>query len=1098
MDSTSFVKLALVSWNVRGLGDEDKCAVVSDNVLTARPSVLCLQETKLASVTPPPKLRSFLPPYLSEHAAVDASGSRGGVLTAWDPRVLALTTTTRNTYSISTSFQSTTSDTTFMITNVYAPSDHTFTDEFVAEMTSLLPLVSGPWIILGDFNLLRRPSDKNNANFNHSLAAKFNAMIHAMGLFELPLLDRLYTWTNSQTVPVLARLDRALFNHDWNAAFPDSALTTLPRPTSDHFPLLVTASTRIPCSSIFRFENSWLLDSSFLPATIDQWTRPVFRRNAAADLTAKAKRFRFAAKVWKREHRFSPFRENNCKFILSLFDFFEESRSLKFRAIREGDENSKFFHTRASQRFRRNAVRVLDVDGVQTIDHAGKARALLEFYTNLLGRARPTSWCFDLASLYVGAARAQSEALIRPFDIKEIRDAVFGMDRASAPGPDGLGPSFYRAAWEHVSPDLELLFHAFHAESVDLGCINRAHVALLPKTDGVLSPSSFRHVSLQNCSMKAICKALTARLQLQIGELIDENQSGFMQGRSISENFVYATEIVQCCHKRRAPSVVLKLDFAKAFDSIDWGSLRKVLEARGFPPKWCNWMDVVFHSSMSAILLNGIPGSWILCKRGLRQGDPLSPYLYLLMGDLLQRLFQQDEVLRHPLADDAQCPVLQYSDDTLIIFSASVEAAQRAKLLLDQFAQATGLVINFSKSTMVPMHVDPALTAAMQLELGCRVEGFLRRWCSLLLSAGGRIVLLNAVLDALPAYAMGAVALPPALLRAIDALWHAFLWNFEGRASGAKCLVASAQVCRPRSEGGLGVRDLSAQNVCLQVKLLHRLHSLPDSPRAGWAWRSINGPVSAGRRQDVDPHWSALEALIPMYRCISRPVIGDGRRTCFWLDDWLGEGALCHTMPALYSHALHPRASVADVIDSGLRAALVPRLTTIGERELACVSPLVAAVHLSGAADTRVLTHCRKKGGALDVGSLYRLNLFGGVDAPFAAFVWGGFAPSKAKFFAWLLVHSRMQSRSALLKKKILTEAEALCPICAAPRETATHIVFGCEFAARFWQHVGGAFPVDADVRQLHTYEAPRGIPETVASSFVILCWQIAPPSSGS
>jgi hypothetical protein len=83
-----------------------------------------------------------------------------------------------------------------------------------------------------------------------------------------------------------------------------------------------------------------------------------------------------------------------------------------------------------------------------------------------------------------------------------------------------------------------------------------------------------------------------------------------------------------------------------------------------------------------------------------------------------------------------------------------------------------------------------------------KIDKYLSGWCSLLLKAGGRIILLNAVLDALPAYAMGAMGLPPALLRAIDALRRAFLWNFEGKASGAKCLISWEQVCRPKCEGG--------------------------------------------------------------------------------------------------------------------------------------------------------------------------------------------------------------------------------------------------------------------------------------------------------
>jgi hypothetical protein len=407
----------------------------------------------------------------------------------------------------------------------------------------------------------------------------------------------------------------------------------------------------------------------------------------------------------------------------------------KFRAVVEGDENSRFFHARASQRLRRNTIRSLVVDGVALVTHDAKAAALHSFFCELLGRSVNTSSAFDVVELYQGCPRVNGDDLVGPFTSQEVEAALLSLDRSSAPGPDGLGPSFYKAAWATIGPCVLWLFEQFHSRALDLERINRSHVILLPKTQGQLSPSSFRPVSLQNCSIKMLCKALTIRLQQQIGQLIDTDQTGFLNGRSIAENFVFATELVQTCFRRRAPCVVLKLDFAKAFDSVSWASLRSVMLARGFPELWCDWMYLLLSSSRSAILLNGIPGKWIKIMRGLRQGDPLSPYLFLLMADVLQRLVHRDDTLQHPLVDGMPCPVLQYADDTLIILRADGAAARRLKLILDQFGDATGLKINYHKSTLVPMHTDGAVLAEIQAALQCRVEGFPQTYLGLPLSA---------------------------------------------------------------------------------------------------------------------------------------------------------------------------------------------------------------------------------------------------------------------------------------------------------------------------------------------------------------------------
>jgi hypothetical protein len=120
--------------------------------------------------------------------------------------------------------------------------------------------------------------------------------------------------------------------------------------------------------------------------------------------------------------------------------------------VLEGDENTRFFHARASQRLRRNTIRAIDVDGAIVVTHDAKAAALFGFYSSLLGQATDDRWDFDIDALYVGCPRLGGLELVAPFSVSEIKKAVDSMDRSSAPGPDGLGPSFYRAAWASILP----------------------------------------------------------------------------------------------------------------------------------------------------------------------------------------------------------------------------------------------------------------------------------------------------------------------------------------------------------------------------------------------------------------------------------------------------------------------------------------------------------------------------------------------------------------------------------------------------------------------------------------------------------------------
>lgn len=245
------------------------------------------------------------------------------------------------------------------------------------------------------------------------------------------------------------------------------------------------------------------------------------------------------------------------------------------------------------------------------------------------------------------------QSLSRTFSLDEVSSALFAMDINSSPGPDGFGLAFYRTYWQQTKFDLLSFLNSFHDGSVDLNGINRAHLVLHPKKDGANSPDAFRPISLQNCPMKLITKILTIRLRPFIPNLIDPDQTGFVHGRNIDAvKFVYAADFLSCCHKRQAPTAVLKRS---------WDSLHRIMRARGFGTTWCSWVSRTLHTGKTAILLNGTPGRWFQCHRGLRQADPISPYLFIIVAGVLQRLIQQASAngeLCHPINPTIPYPVL--------------------------------------------------------------------------------------------------------------------------------------------------------------------------------------------------------------------------------------------------------------------------------------------------------------------------------------------------------------------------------------------------------------------------------------------------------
>ncbi|KQJ98320.2 hypothetical protein BRADI_3g36433v3, partial [Brachypodium distachyon] len=218
---------ALVCWNVRGLGDVLVKNNLSDNIASF-------------------KCASFLPPQFDSVAQLDAISSAGGLLIAWNSRMFRCTNQIISNRSISIQFSSELSDINFWATNVYGPTAVEEQDEFFQDLMDINQSISGPWILAGDFNIVRSVDDRNYGNASFSETYKFGNLLRDIQVQEIPLTDRNFTWSNMQEVPILTRIDRCFINADWDSVLPNSMLRSLPRTTSDHFPLCLEASTSIP------------------------------------------------------------------------------------------------------------------------------------------------------------------------------------------------------------------------------------------------------------------------------------------------------------------------------------------------------------------------------------------------------------------------------------------------------------------------------------------------------------------------------------------------------------------------------------------------------------------------------------------------------------------------------------------------------------------------------------------------------------------------------------------------------------------------------------------------------------------------------------
>ena len=242
---------------------------------------------------------------------------------------------------------------------------------------------------------------------------------------------------------------------------------------------------------------------------------------------------------------------------------------------------------------------------------------------------RPTLDGVDFASI----SNVDNISLVALFSLEEIELVVKESDGNKSPGPDGFNFAFFKQFWYLIKNEVRIFFDKFHGNEAFQRSLLSYFVTLIPKVKSPLSLKEFRPISLLGSLYKILAQVLAGRLSKLMNSVISKSQSAFVKGRHLVDGVLIVNEVVEVARLRNQECLILKVDFEKAYDSVEWSFLVYMLRRVGFAEKWIAWMKACVCGGSMSILVNGRPTEEIDIKRGLKQEDPLAPFLFLLVAE---------------------------------------------------------------------------------------------------------------------------------------------------------------------------------------------------------------------------------------------------------------------------------------------------------------------------------------------------------------------------------------------------------------------------------------------------------------------------------
>jgi len=392
--------------------------------------------------------------------------------------------------------------------------------------------------------------------------------------------------------------------------------------------------------------------------------------------------------------------------LLSQDDAYWRQRA-KTHWYKDGDRNTQKFHASATTRKKVNRILSLDDDnGSKITNEQGLREVARQYFVDIFQKqGGDVSSVIDVINPSISALA--NEKLTAPFPEAKFRVAMFAMEPDKCSGQDGYSPGFfYQHLWNLCSDGIFKECCAWLETGVFPPDLNITNIVLIPKGSTQVSMKDWHHIALCNVLYKIISKVLENRLKDVLPQCISDNQTAFVSGRSILDNAMVAIEVLHFMKtKKRGEDryVALKLDISKAYDRIDWDYLCAVMVKMGFQSRWIQWMSMCVESVDYYVLVNGEQVGPIIPGCGLRQGDPLSPYLFIIFAEGLSSLIRDAEAcgaLTGTKIFRRAPPVshLLFVDDCFLFFRAEEGEATVMKNILSLYETASRQAISLPKS----------------------------------------------------------------------------------------------------------------------------------------------------------------------------------------------------------------------------------------------------------------------------------------------------------------------------------------------------------------------------------------------------------------